>query len=908
MALFCIDFCWRKDNPTHVDRPYSIKDLVDIDRLRTIFEGFAKLTGFTVGFVSYPEQELLIAAGWRDVCTKFHRACPISSVHCKESNIYLTACLKEIKEVSIRRCGNGLVDGATPIIIRGMHLASLATGQVLFEEPDLNFHRELARKCKFDEKAYLAALDEVPVVNEEQIKQALKFLSGVAVLIAEEGFNQLQIQKASNLLKREYEQRHRVEDLLAEERNLLSGLMKNSPDHIYLKDRKGRFLRVNAAKAKRLGVKNESEILGKTDFDIFSEEHAREAYEMEQRIIATGEPILNVEEKETWPDGRVTWVSTTKAPVRASDGEIVGIVGVSRDITARKKVDQALEQSEAKERHLNDLLRSIHGIQHLISNEPKEAKLLGGVCNILTKTRGYLAAWVGVPEPGSKQVAVVAHAGRMEKILRKAPITFDDTPNGQGPCGTAIRERVHIVFNDIATEPRFAPWREQALAIGCASVASFPMIHGGRLFGVITVKANRVDTFTEEEIELLNGLANEVAYALQSIEHRTERDRMEEMLRQAHKMEAIGQLAGGVAHDFNNILGASMLQIGIMKESRDLTPELRLGLEELEHGAVRGSNLTRQLLMFSRKQAVQRKALDLKALVDSVYSMLSRTLGEAIKFVVQADAEPLWVNADVGMIEQVIVNLCVNARDAMPGGGTLTLSVEEVSIKAGSEPGNPDARPGKFACLSATDSGSGIAPKDIKHIFEPFFTTKQVGKGTGLGLATVYGIVKQHEGWIDVESKVGRGTTFRIFLPVTQMRQTADSVAGEIQTSSGGETILVAEDDPALLRAVVFGLQRLGYRVLEAVNGADALQKWREHKDAIDLLLTDMVMPEGMSGLELAQQIQRERAGLKVIISSGYSSELNRLGQEMGADITLLPKPYHIADLSGMLRRCLDAR
>ena len=581
------------------------------------------------------------------------------------------------------------------------------------------------------------------------------------------------------------------------------------------------------------------------------------------------------------------------------------IQSICRDITERKKAELDLEKSEKRARHLNDLLRAMYEIQHLIRNKPDEGNLLTGVCNVLVETRGYRAVWIGIPQNESKLVIPVAQAGQTSRILHEAPITWDNTPNGRGPCGTAVREWVPCIFDDIATDPRFEPWRKEALAAGCGSVASFPILSEKRLWGVITIKANRPNAFSKEEIELLTDLANEVGQALQSIEHRKERERLEEQYRQEQKMAAIGQLAGGVAHDFNNILGAHLLQIGLLMDCPDLTPEMRNGLEELEQGAFRASNLIRQLLMFSRRQAVQIKPLDIKAILESIHGMLSRLLGETVLLKLQTDAKPLWVKADQGMIEQVIVNLCVNARDAMPDGGKLTFKAEEIEIESGREPIHMDILPGKFVCLSVADTGHGIEPKDIKHIFEPFFTTKEIGKGTGLGLATVYGIVQQHGGWIEVESKLGKGTLFRVFLPVCEEENIGAATKGN-QVPTGTEKILFVEDDEKLRSLVVRTLKGLGYQVAEAANGVDALKKWEEHNGEYDLLLTDMVMPEGMSGLELAQIIQRKNPTLKVIISSGYSNTLNSMSQDLSPGITLLPKPYGIPTIAKTIRQILD--
>ena len=887
---------------------HSIQELVDIPRLRSLFEEFSRSTGFTTGLVSYPEQEVLISTGWRDICLKFHRACPQAAECCNESNIHLTARLKDLHELNIRPCGNGLVDGATPIVIRGSHVASLATGQVLFAPPDLAFHRQLAQKYGYDEAAYLAELAKVPVVSEEQLKGVLKFLSGMAVQIAEEGLRRLQLQETGAAFQAENAQRKHVEETLERERLLLDNLKKNIPECIYIKDRESRLVWMNDALARRFCSHDLQEVIGKTVFDFFAPEHSNAAYADEQRILATGQSIASMEEREVWYDGRVTWASTTKVPLLDSCGKIVGTMGISRDITLRKEAERALKQREEEARHLNDVLRAIRNIQTLILNERDSAKLLQGVCEILLQTRGYLAAWVGMPQPDSMLVKVAAHSGQDAEILKQAPVTWDDSPNGQGPCGTALRERVPVVFNDITSDPRFALWAGNAKAIGCGSIASFPIVCHEKLFGALTVKADRPHAFTQEEVEILKGVTDEIAHALQSMEHEAEHHKVEEMLRHAQKMEAIGQLAGGVAHDFNNILGAQMLQISLMKEFPDISPQMRATLEELELGINWGADLTRQMLTFSRRQTVLRIPLDMNAVTESMHALLHRILGDHIKLTFQQDPGEMRVHADKGMMEQIIANLCVNARDAMPKGGEVMVSIQAVQIEAGRKLFSPDARPGNFICLSVEDSGHGIPPEQQALIFEPFYTTKETGKGTGLGLSTVYGIVKQHQGWIEVESQVGQGARFRVFLPEYQGALPKPPQSELERKPRGQETILLVEDDAILRRTVASGLKSLGYTVVEAIHGVEALQKWEEYHGEFALLLTDMRMPENISGLDLTLQLRAKKPGLKTIISSGYSRDLlaeNALG-EAAKDVTFLSKPYPLSTLARTLRQCLD--
>ncbi len=387
----------------------------------------------------------------------------------------------------------------------------------------------------------------------------------------------------------------------------------------------------------------------------------------------------------------------------------------------------------------------------------------------------------------------------------------------------------------------------------------------------------------------------------------TERLNLEAQLRHAQKLESVGQLAAGVAHDFNNILtiiqGHSDRLITQCAEHPDLAEPLKL----VSTAAKRASNLTQQLLMFSRKQKMQAKVLDLNKIIANLSKMLQRLLGDDIALESTLEAALPAIEADTGMIEQIIMNLSVNARDAMPKGGRLRIVTTFVTIDEAYVRLHPDAHAGQFVRLSVTDNGTGMSKETLGRIFEPFFTTKEVGKGTGLGLATVYGIVKQHNGWIEVESELGVGTTFVVHLPASSKSfDTAFERAPQKPAVKGGhETILLVEDEPVLRELARVILKDYQYEVLEAGTGAEAVKIWEQHQGRIDLLLTDMVMPEGMTGRELAEKLRSRKPELKVIYTSGYSADV--MGSEIGLrDAMFLQKPYAPPLLAKTVRECLD--
>jgi signal transduction histidine kinase len=388
----------------------------------------------------------------------------------------------------------------------------------------------------------------------------------------------------------------------------------------------------------------------------------------------------------------------------------------------------------------------------------------------------------------------------------------------------------------------------------------------------------------------------------------TERVELERQFRQSQKMEAIGQLAAGVAHDFNNILTVIHGHASMLLMRLGETGMHAKSVSEIRQSAERAANLVRQLLMFSRKQIMQFRNVELGEVIRSVSGMLRQLVGEHISLETDCAVGLPPIYADRGMIEQVIVNLTVNARDAMPKGGRVILQSSAITLNEEKLRPASDARPGKFVCLSVSDTGCGMDKQALTHLFEPFFTTKEVGKGTGLGLATVYGIIKQHQGWIDVQSEVGLGTVFRIFFPVSA--HTAPRAAEpkvELPKRRGTETILIAEDEAPLREMVSEILHIHGYQVIEAGSGPAALDAWQREPSRIDLLLTDMVMPGGMMGSDLAAELKRSNPQLKVIYTTGYSPGPANGRDTLHEGVNFLAKPYSPDKLAEIVRKCLDA-
>ena len=387
----------------------------------------------------------------------------------------------------------------------------------------------------------------------------------------------------------------------------------------------------------------------------------------------------------------------------------------------------------------------------------------------------------------------------------------------------------------------------------------------------------------------------------------TERFELVNQLRESQKMEAVGRLAAGVAHDFNNILTIIQGNSDMISDAAADHPEVEELNTELNEAAERAAKLTRQLLAFSRKQLMRPQALDLNDVIRDSVRLLRRLLGAPIKVVTKLSAQDVRVEADHGMLEQVLMNLAVNARDAMPSGGELHVTTRVVNFATKGNPRQFAHGPGPWALLRVTDDGTGMPPEVLEQMFEPFFTTKDVGQGTGLGLATVYGIVKQHQGWIEGESEIDRGTAFNIFLPLAGDVEIEESEDEEDAPElAGSETIFVVEDESQLRRMVERTLIKHGYTVHSAKDGVDAKRKWPQYEDDVDLLITDIVMPQGISGWQLAEEFKERNGELKVIYTTGFSPEFERKGKQLEKGRNFLPKPFTQHDLAVTLRNALD--
>lgn len=405
---------------------------------------------------------------------------------------------------------------------------------------------------------------------------------------------------------------------------------------------------------------------------------------------------------------------------------------------------------------------------------------------------------------------------------------------------------------------------------------------------------------------------NDGTCVLLIMEDITDQLRLETQLRQAQKMEAVGRLAAGVAHEFNNILTVIQGHAELLRDAKIAPRQVIESSTRISQVSQRAATLTRQLLTFSRQQPMQLKPLNLSGTVQATQKMLRQLLGERHELQIECAPSVPTIMADEGNMEQILINLCLNARDAMPEGGPIRIETSQLSLTAETAGRHPDARPGLFISLAVTDAGCGISPDILRRVFDPFFTTKEIGKGTGLGLSTIHGIVKQHNGWIEASSEVGRGSTFRVFLPATPIEKPkpvgTDALNDAALPSGRGELILVVEDDASVRELARATLERGGYRVLEAADANNALQVWRGATTQIGVLITDMVLPNGIGGGKLAQLLRERDPQLQVICISGYGSETlkEEMPDTLAPGVNFLSKPFDPNALLKAVKALLD--
>lgn len=635
--------------------------------------------------------------------------------------------------------------------------------------------------------------------------------------------------------------RKRAEAQTAEARRMLLLVLDTIPAGVFWKDRDSRYLGCNQRVAVASGFARPEDIVGKTDGELPALTPADAAFfvRKDREVMESGEAQSHIQEPMTQPDGRVIWLDTTKVPMRDADGRVIGLLGTWEDVTERKRLELQL-------RHQEMLLREAAEVAHV-----------GGW--------GF--------DPTTLELEWTPEVYRIH-----------DLPEAAAPdVRTAIdfyvaedRERIAAAVTE-ATE-RGTPFdlelriRSARGVLKWVRATCHPIVESGR---VVRVRG-----------------------AFQDI---TDRKRLEEQFRQAQKMEAVGRLAGGVAHDFNNLLTvingyADLLLAGMPTDDGN-----RQAVLAMRDAGERAAGLTAQLLAFGRKAVIAPRPLDLREVLTGAERLLRRLAGTSVQLTVVTDPVPCRIEADPNQLDQVLLNLVVNARDAMPGGGRLTVACRPLLVHVPEPTAFGELSPGRYVELRVTDTGDGMTDDVRANIFEPFFTTKGLGKGTGLGLAVVHGIVQQAGGRIQVASEVGAGTSFRLLFPEAVA---AHEATAPVPDALGTETILLVEDEAAVRDLCRMALESQGYRVLVAASGCEALGLLDDLPDGPDLLVSDLMMPE-MNGWELASAIRGRHPRVRILFISGYTNNTTFSGGV--ADTSFLQKPFTPLGLARKVREVLDA-
>jgi len=645
----------------------------------------------------------------------------------------------------------------------------------------------------------------------------------------------------------EVTERRRAEEELALRRQLWDSLMANTPDLVYFKDADHGLIRASRAYADAVGH-DPAELVGKTAAELWP--HEAEEIMADERSVLAGEPLIRKEREVTTAAGESRWYLLTKAPIY-QDGEVIGFFAVDKDITERKLAEERLAfQSMLLDQIQDQITASDLNGRITYVNAAK--------CRALGRTA--------------------------DELIGESAAVYDHEPHG-----SATVERI---LEATLTHGR---WRGEVTNITA----------DGREI-ILDSRAQLIHDEDGEPVGLL-GISTEI----------TDQKAMEKQLRHQEQLAAVGQLASGIAHDFRNSLTTIILYAGLPLRRPDLPAELRENLKTVIGEAEKATDLVQQILDFSSSSMIETGQLDMEQFLADVLDILGRTLPESVAVTLETGSGPCVVEADAGRLQQAVTNLALNARDAMPNGGQLRFRLSRVAVSADARLPIPDLAPGEWICLEVSDTGTGMTEEVQQHLFEPFFTTKPVGEGTGLGLAQVYGIVRQHGGAVDVETEIGKGTTFRLYLPACG--QSADESVDEEQTVSPtavprgrGERILLVEDEENVRDAARSILETLGYQVLTAGNGYEALAlcqspRWSRSGSPIDLIVTDMVMPE-IGGRELMKKLHKRNHGLKAVAVTGYAiyDGAAKTLEELGF-VEIVQKPFEADDLARSVRRALDA-
>ena len=625
---------------------------------------------------------------------------------------------------------------------------------------------------------------------------------------------------------------------LSLEQNLLRKVIDMIPDHVFVRDRAGRHVINNRAQLDQLRAATLEETIGKTDFEFYKPETAQRFKDVNDKVMSSGEALVAAEEMGPGPDGEIRWWSTTKVPLRDGGGQVIGMVGISRDITEHRSVTEKIIEQAA-------MLDQAHDSISLLT--------LDGRIAYLNAAAEQLLGWTAKEAVGKLGTDIVPPEDRAQMVIASHQTLEKGSWHGEFRLHhRSGRELFADVRRTLIRDNSGTPKAQLSI---CADV--------------------------------------------------TEKKKAEALALRNQRLESLGTLAGGIAHDLNNVLAPILMAITLLKMKVTDEGGARL-LTLLEQNAERGAQLVRHVLAFGRGADGNRVVVQPLLIAREVEQIVKDTFPKNVRFELRGDKHPWTLTGDPNQIHQVLLNLCVNARDAMPGGGKITLRIKNEMIDGTFASMNRGAQPGPYVEISVADTGEGM-PADVRdRIFEPFFTTKDVGKGTGLGLSTSLGIIQGHGGFIGVSSNPGKGSTFRVYLPANPASAAA---ASESEKASGlprghNELVLVVDDEEPILEVAKSTLEGFGYRVVVATNGAAAVSIYAMQRDSIAVVLTDMAMPI-MDGPAMVVALKAINPDIKIIGSSGLSGQSAITATRVSGVIEFVPKPYSAETLLNAIARVI---
>jgi PAS domain S-box-containing protein len=665
-------------------------------------------------------------------------------------------------------------------------------------------------------------------------------------------------------------------------------LFEESADVIYITSRDGRIVDISPSAQSIFGLTRD-ELIGSDVEDLYVDPDDRVAFQF--AIEETG-TVKDFETRFVARGGGEVDCLLTSSVKRGFNGEVVGYQGVIRDITERKHTERTRERERAAFRVVAEAAIHASDITDLCQ------RALSGLLETLGFDFGSLRLF---EEASQKLVPVAVHVLGQDDLERVLPVQIDDSENVAAYVG---RTREPLFAPDVSVHSISRSHSKRLAEMRVGGIVTWP-VEGtrGNLLGVLLLAATEPRELQEQDRQFFDTIAEMLSAVLERKRAQEETAEMQEQLLQAQKMEAIGTLASGVAHDFNNLLTAiqGFADLAMMKV--DESERLHGDLKKIRSAADRGAALIRQLMLFSRRQPIQKVPLSLNKTSRGMLKILAPLIGEDVAMNMDL-REELWsTNADEGSLQQVLMNLAVNARDAMPEGGSLTIRTRNIVFNEERAADRPEARPGEFVCLSVEDTGVGMTAETIQRIFEPFFSTKGPAKGTGLGLSVVYGIVKQHHGWVDIASALGAGSTFDIYLPATTAEPGVKvrPAAPEMQSDGRGERILVVEDEATVRELAAKILRQSGYEVMEAGSVAEAVSLFEQREGRVDLVFSDVILPD-RTGIELAETLRERMPELPILLSSGHADDRSRFGDIEARGLAFLQKPYSLPDLLRTIR------